>query len=241
MSWVPGKGMELVKNKRCIVRFSHLALACMVCAALLILGSCAPLEWLLGKEEEQPPSELMQQAMEDLDRGYYKAATEAFQKIKDRYPYSKYAIVAEMKMADTLFIQSSYDEAYDAYKEFEKLHPKHPSIPYVIYREGMCHYEQMDSVDRDQTHSMKAREEFGRLVNRFPKSIYASRARMKIRRCYRDLAQHELYVGRFYFKKKEYGAAAARFRYAIEHYPDVGQYYEALEYLGKCEEKLAKK
>jgi len=55
------------------------------------------------------------------------------------------------------------------------------------------------------------------------------------------LAQHELYVGQFYFKMKKYRAAAGRFRYAIEHYPDVGQYYEALEYLGRCEKKLAKK
>lgn len=183
----------------------------------------------------------MDKAMEDLGRGYYKSATESFQKLKDRYPYSKFAIVAELRMADTLFLQSSYDESYEAYKEFEKLHPKHPSIPYVIYRQGLCHFRQMKTIDRDQTHSLKAKDEFGRLVKRFPRDVYASRARTKIRKCYIDLAAHELYVARYYFKKKQYGAAAGRFRNAIEKYPDVGQYFEALEYLGKCKEKLAKK
>ncbi|RLB16773.1 MAG: outer membrane protein assembly factor BamD [Deltaproteobacteria bacterium] len=231
--------MGIFKNNK-TVRFCYLGLLCLLGGALFF-GGCASMEWLFGKEEEKPPSELMDQAMDDLARGYYKSATEAFQKIKDRYPYSKFAIVAEMKMADTLYMQSSYDEAYDAYKEFEKLHPKNPSIPYVIYREGMCNYKQMKSIDRDQTHSMMAKEDFGRLVKRFPKSVYAARARMKIRKCFMDLAQHELYVGRFYFKKKKYRAAAGRFQYALEHYPDVGQYYEALEYLGRCEEKLAKK
>jgi len=223
-----------------MVRMLHLGLLGIVgISFLFILGSCAPLEWLLGKEQEKTPSELMNQGIKDLERGYYKSATEAFQKIKDRYPYSKFAILAELKMADTLFMQSSYDEAYEAYKEFERLHPKNPKVPYVIYREGLCHYKQMRGVDRDQTPAMKAKEDFGRLIRRFPKDVYASRARMKIRKCYMELAQHELYVGRFYFKGKHYRAAAERFRYAVEHYPDVGQYYDALEYLGKCEERLA--
>jgi outer membrane protein assembly factor BamD len=229
-------------GKRTLLRAYNFRLFCLLAGAvLLLLAGCAPLEWLLGKEEEKTPSELMAQAGEDLDRGYYKAAAEAFQKIKDRYPYSKFAILAELKMADTLFMRSSYDEAYDAYKEFERLHPTHQAIPYVIYREGMCHYKQMKSIDRDQGPSTKAKGDFGRLVNRFPKNVYAARARMKIRKCYVNLAQHELYVGRFYFRMKEYRAASSRFRYAIGHYPDVGQYYEALEYLGRCEEKLAKK
>jgi len=217
-------------GKRTLLRAYNFRLFCLLAGAvLLLLAGCAPLEWLLGKEEEKTPSELMAQA------------GEAFQKIKDRYPYSKFAILAELKMADTLFMRSSYDEAYDAYKEFERLHPTHQAIPYVIYREGMCHYKQMKSIDRDQGPSTKAKEDFGRLVNRFPKNVYAARARMKIRKCYVNLAQHELYVGRFYFRMKEYRAASSRFRYAIGHYPDVGQYYEALEYLGRCEEKLAKK
>ena len=229
-------------DQKTLLRAYNLRLVCLlVGAVLLLLAGCAPLEWLLGKEEEKTPAELMTQAVEDLDRGYYKAATEAFQKIKDRYPYSKFAILAELKMADTLFMRSSYNEAYDAYKEFERLHPTHQEIPYVIYREGMCHYKQMMSIDRDQAPSLKAKEDFDRLVNRFPKNVYAARARMKIRECYVTLARHELYVGKFYFRKKRYRAAAGRFRYAIEHYPDVGQYYEALEYLGRCDEKLAKR
>jgi len=30
-----------------------------------------------------------------------------------------------------------------------------------------------------------------------------------------------------------------RYRYLIETYPDLGQYHEALESVGKCREKLA--
>ncbi|MFZ0448924.1 MAG: outer membrane protein assembly factor BamD [Desulfatiglandaceae bacterium] len=228
-------------NRYCFRKF-YLAVFLIGFVSLTsLLSGCATLDWFLGKKTERGPSELMDKAMEDLGRGYYKAATESFQKIKDRYPYSKFATIAELKIADTLFLLASYDESYEAYKEFERLHPTNPSIPYVIYREGLCHFNQIKTIDRDQTHSVKAKEEFDRLVKRFPKDVYASRARMKIRKCYIDLAGHELSVAHFYYKKKEYRAAAGRFRYAIENYPDVGQYAEALEYLGKCEERLARK
>ena len=55
------------------------------------------------------------------------------------------------------------------------------------------------------------------------------------------LAEYELYVGRFYFNKGDYKAALDRFLYLIRHYPDMGQYREALEYISICKEKLRQK
>jgi len=36
----------------------------------------------------------------------------------------------------------------------------------------------------------------------------------------------------------KYRAAMARYRYLIEHYPDLGQYHVALESLRKCQEMM---
>ena len=82
-------------------------------------------------------------------------------------------------------------------------------------------------------------EEFERLVKKSPRSVYANKARRKIRKCYIYLAEYELYVGHFYFKMKKYLAAMGRYEYLLENYPDLGQYQEAIEYLSKCKEKLA--
>jgi outer membrane protein assembly factor BamD (BamD/ComL family) len=38
----------------------------------------------------------------------------------------------------------------------------------------------------------------------------------------------------------EYVSALDRYTFVIKNYPDVGQYHEALEYISKCKEKLAK-
>jgi outer membrane protein assembly factor BamD len=205
----------------------------------LLLGGCALKDRFFADEEEKPPAQLMAEGSENLEAGYYEAATDAFQKLKDRYPYSQYAVAAELKMADALFRRELYEEAYVAYSDFEKLHPKNPEIPYVIYQRGMCHFEQISAIDRDQAGTLKAIEEFERLVKRFRRDKYARRAGLKIRKCYIYLARHELYIGDFYFRAKNYRAAADRYRYVLEHYPDLGQYHEALESLNKAKEKLA--
>ena len=78
-------------------------------------------------------------------------------------------------------------------------------------------------------------------MKRYPKSNYAERARRKVRQCYIKLAEHEMYVGDFYFKMGKYQPAMQRYLYLIKHYPDVGQYYSALEKIKICKDKLAEK
>jgi len=207
--------------------------------ALFFLSGCSLLEFFLGPEEEKYPQEIIAEGIQDLQRGRYKSAVEAFQNIKDRYPYSKYAIIAELKMADALYLQKEYDLAYEAYDEFEKLHPKNEDIPYVIYQKGMCQFVQIKTIDREQDHTRNAQQEFERLVRRFPRDDYANRARRHIRKCLIFLAEYELYVGHYYFKRGYYQAALGRYLYIMENYPDMGQYHEALEYISKCKEKIA--
>ena len=205
---------------------------------LLLFNGCALWNSLFG-EEELTPAELMSQGVEDFNDGKFEAATESFQKIKDRYPYSEFAVKAELKMADALYERDLFDEAYDEYTEFEKLHPRNPEIPYVVFQKGMCNFSRVSTIDRDQTYTWKAKEDFERLIKRYRRSAYTERARKKVRECYIKLAEHELYVGNFYFKMEKYQPAMSRYIYLIENYPDVGQYYEALEKIKICREKLA--
>ncbi len=201
------------------------------------LNGCFLWQWFTSEPEEKPPAQLLEEGMENMNRGLFESATQSFQRIKDRYPYSRFAVTAELKMADALYKGARYQEAYEAYNDFEKLHPKNPNIPYVIYQKGMCHFNQVKSIDRDQSHTLQAKEEFERLIKLFPKSQYTNSARRKLRECYIYLAEYELYVGHFYYKMGKYETAMDRYRYLIENYPDLGQYHEALAYLRKCKEK----
>jgi outer membrane protein assembly factor BamD len=208
--------------------------------AVALFSNCAVIDKIRGKKlADRDPMELMNDGIEKMNRGYYKDAAADFQEIKERYPYSKYAIMAELKMADALYIQEALDLAYDAYSEFEKLHPKNKEIPYVIFQRGLCQFEQVRSFDRDQSRTLRAKEEFERLIRLFPQDVYSQRAQRHLRECIISLAKYELYIGHFYFKKGQYQAALDRYLYLINTYPDMGQYQEAIEYIALCKEKLA--
>jgi len=105
----------------------------------------------------------------------------------------------------------------------------------------MCYFERITTIDREQDTTLRAKEEFERVVKRFPRDPYANKARQKIRRCLIFLAENELYVAHYYYKMGKYRAARERYSYIIEKYPDMGQYHEALEYISKCKQKLAEK
>ena len=208
---------------------------------LFLLSGCSYIERFIGggEEDETDAGELMAQGMEEMGAGRYNLAVEAFQKLKDRFPYSKYALAAELKMADALYLQEEYDPAYAAYDEFEKLHPKHKDIPYVIYQKGMCNFNQFKSKDREQIHTFKAKEEFERVIKRFPRDEYANKARKNLRECLIYLAEYELFVADFYYKQGRYRSALGRYTYIINTYPDMGQYQDAMEGITRCKEKLA--
>ena len=156
--------------------------------------------------------ELVNDGMEAFNSQRYRAAIESFDKLKDWYPFSKYAILAELKIADAHFYLGEYEAAIAAYESFENLHPRNDATPYVIFQRGLSYIEQLETVDRDQTSAKKAIETFNRLKKTYPASEYTAQAENYIRLCLKNLAGHEFYVGEFYFKNKHYKAAVMRFQ-----------------------------
>ncbi len=204
---------------------------------MFIVSSCA---WFQPKEEK-PAQELARDGMEAYQSGKYDKAIEHFEKLKDWYPFSKFAILAELKVADAYFQLKQYEDAIFAYENFERLHPRNEAIPYVIYQIGMCYFEQIDTVDRDQTSNKNALEAFDRLIKQFPDDPYALTAIEHMKKSLKILAGHEFYVGLFYFKSKHYKAALYRFKAVLSLYPDVGVHYKALQYITLCEALIKEK
>lgn len=192
-----------------------------------------------GKKPEKSPEELMSEGMAKFADGYYEEAAERFQELKDRYPYSNLAIHAELRLADSLLKKEEFEEAIEVYKEFESLHPKNKSIPYVIYQQGMCYFLRIRTIDRDQTNARKALDEFERLRRAFPNDQYSLKAEDHIEKCLTNLTEHEFYVGHFYFRYGHYEAALKRFENLIAQYPDHGLHEKALAYIAKCKQRLA--
>lgn len=196
--------------------------------------SCGP----KNKEEKLAP-ELAEDARVQFEKERYKEAIEIYTKLRDWYPFDKLAIEAEYNIAEAHFKMEEYDEAALAYQEFEKLHPRHESIDYIIHQQALCYYNRLDTEDRDQSNALKAFSILTRLIRQYPDSAYVEDAEKEKKDCLKSLASHEMYVGRFYFKSKKYQSALNRFETVLEAYSGLGFDAEANELAEKSREKLA--
>jgi outer membrane protein assembly factor BamD len=211
-------------------------------AVFLVLSGCG---WWSKKSEiarelERTPESLMTEGIDNYQRKKYEKAIEAFQKLKDRYPYNQYAILAELKLADSYFLNKDYELAAMAYRDFEKLHPTNEIISYVVFQLGMCYFKQMPTIDRDQSYAFRAIQEFGRLIKNFPQSEYVSQAQTNLIVAKKNLVSHEFYIGEFYFKGEKYEAALARFESIPQQFPDTPHPPKLTEYIRTCKEKIAR-
>ena len=211
---------------------------------MLVATGCTTLkdqyDKIFGVEDTATAQGLAWEGMDAYEKGKYKKAIEKFQKIKDYYPFSKYAILAELKIADAHYHLEEYEDAIFAYENFEQLHPRNEAIPYVLYQLGRCYYDQIGTPDRDQTSAQKALETFQRLIKQFPQDQYSKRAAEHIKTAQKSLAGHAYIVGVFYYRTKHYKAALHRFMSIVSDYPDVGYHQKALEYIARCEASIAK-
>jgi outer membrane protein assembly factor BamD len=218
--------------------------ALALCAALCALAckSKAPLF-----EEVPPADELYAMGEKELQgktillvyhRVDYSRAIEIFQAIIDNYPYSEYAVKAELKIADAYFEDGKYDEALSYYRDFGDLHPQHPMVPYTIYQSGMCYYKRIENVERDPSATRNALGFFDRLLVQFPHSSYAQDAEPLWRELQIRLAEHQERIADFYRGRDEYEAAAERYRLLLDANPGLGLDARVLLKLGECYDAL---
>ncbi len=218
----------------------------LACLIVLILGGCSgktqkavhsKSKEQIEQNREKKLKELVQRAEKYLSSRRWDLAEESLREIRDRYPDSPYSLWAELKLADCKFFAHEYQEAIVLYQEFEKLHPTNEAIPYVIYQIGTCYYNLMLPPDRDQTYTKKALETYERLLRTFPDSPYELEIKKRLKKCRERLAEHEMYVAKFYFRTKRYRAAYYRLLYLLQSYPNTKTALEAKNLVNKYHQK----
>jgi outer membrane protein assembly factor BamD len=161
-------------------------------------------------------------------------AIDTFQSIVDNYPYSEYAVLAELRIADAYFDDAKYEEALAYYRDFADLHPQHEMVPYTIYRAALCHERRIRSPERDQTSTREALLFLDRLLAHHPYSEYAGEAEVLWRSLRSRLAEHVKGIAEFYSSRGEWESAAERYRTILNEYPGLGFDADALYRLGLC-------
>jgi len=208
-----------------------------IAIVILLLFICGGCSWFKTKDEKTA-EELADEGISEFSKGNYILSIELFEKLKIWYPFSSLITLSELKIADAYYELKKYDEAVSAYDSFEKLHPNHEKIPYTLYKIGCCYLKQINTVDRDQVPAENSLRTFERLIDLYPDSEYTHKAVEYLITCQKSLAEHEFYIGFYYYKTKRYKAALYRFKAIITDYPDVGVQHKALQYIPLCEAKV---
>jgi len=186
--------------------------------------------------------------MAELKDEDYAEAQKYFQFVKQKYPFSKYAVLAELALADSHFERGNYNEAIDSYKTFARLHPTHDKVEdgYVAFRIGESYFKDMPdeifllppAYEKDQSAVVDALRELGDFGRKYPDSQYLKKALELRRQVLQRLVDHEVYVARFYLGADHPNAAALRLEGALRRYPGSGREPELLTALGETYLKM---
>lgn len=196
----------------------------LMCASLcILLSACASTQ-----KEPTNAEELYNLAHAQLEATSYSKSAKNFEKLEIEYPYSKWAVKAKLMSAYAYYKDGVYDDAIISLDRFIKFHPGNKDVAYAYYLKALCYYDQIATVDKDQSITAKAMDALNNVITRFPDTDYAKDARAKIDLTVDHLAGKEMQVGRYYLKQQNYLSALNRFSEVVTKYQTTSHIEEAL-------------
>ncbi len=146
-----------------------------------------------------------------------------FREVKRKYSYSKYARLAELRIADADFEQEKFAEAIRGYRQF--VHDHRSDADEVAYARSKIaeaqHAEISESFllpsadERDQAVIIDAFKELKSYVHDYPNAKQASKIKRLLEDATARLMRHEIYVARFYLDRENFEAAVLRVQFAM--------------------------
>jgi outer membrane protein assembly factor BamD len=193
---------------------------------LVLFAGCA------AKEPPFDAAAVFKEAEESMRTEAFEKARKGYQQIQEKSPDKSYDADLMLRIADTYFGEEKYSEAQVEYQAFLNYHPVHKDAAYAQYQIAMCSYKDLTTIDRDPAPAHTVIKEMRRLLEKYPKSGYEEQAKKYIAICTDWIAEYELYVARFYYKKGSYQAAKGRCETLLKNYPGSRSEKDALYYAG---------
>jgi len=188
------------------------------------------------------------EAMESFRAKEWEDAKALMQEVKRLFAYSRYARLAELRIADIAFEQEKYTDAIAAYREFVQNHRSDRDVEYAKYRICKALFLDIDDTillppqeERDQATTIEAHREIRSYLKEFPRTRYRVDARYMLEVVTGRLVRHDLYVARYYLRADVFQAAVARCDHALKLYAGSGLDAEALVLKGETLLKMKKR
>jgi len=215
-----------------------------VAVSVLVLTGCSREE----VDDNVPAEELYDEAYLALQARAWDQAINRYKQLTTRYPFGRHAEQAQLDMAYVYFKAGDGEQAITTLDRFIRTYPTHPNVDYAWYMKGLVNYDQTlgflrrlfpgQVVDRDQSSARDAFMDFQELIRRFPESRYVADARQRMVFLRNVMAEQDVVVGEYYFRRGAYVAAINRAQRVIETYPQAPANIEALDLMARAYARL---
>ena len=215
---------------------------------LLVLSLLAACGSNPKDDSQNSPERLYTDAKDDLNSGSYEQAIKKLERLEGRAAGTVLAQQATLDLAFAQWKSGERVQSVAALDRFIKLHPSSPALDYALYLKGVVNFNDgmgfLSSIsrqnlsERDQQASRDSYQAFGQLVEQFPQSKYSPDARLRMDYIVNALAEYEVHVARYYFRRAAYVAAANRAQLAVRDYQNSPITEEALYIMVASYERL---
>lgn len=218
-----------------MLKRNSVAVVC-VFGLVAILGAC-------GQGVEDDPI-LRLSAAESLEQGKVLMEQEKYVRAREYLvhafevePNSAGGREALLMVADAHFFQGgnqNFIKAEAKYRDYQNRFPTSEYAGYVQVQIAKSLAQRTLKPDRDQSATRKALDAFDDVIRLYPTSEHVEEAETEIVRLRAILAESEFLKGHFNLKRGLFKAAAARFEYLEENYPEYPEMDKVLFFLGSA-------
>ena len=191
---------------------------------------------------------LYNEARTELQSGSWSRARDLYEKLEARYPFGRYAQQAQIEIAYCYYKEGETADAIAATDRFLKLNPNNANADYVYYLRGLINFIDPPVLlgplvhyrisERDPKALYDSFEAFKELVTRYPTSRYYPDAMLRIGFLRSALADHEVRVADYYYRRGAYLAAINRAQAALREYQGAPALEQALGIMARSYDHL---
>ena len=214
---------------------SNMSRTALIWVLFFLLAGCASTP---SEDIDLPERTYYDKAMEALDDNLPTTAARHLKDLETRYPFGELTERAKLDLIYAQFEAGDYIASHATAERFIRNYPNHIALDYVYYMRALSTYKgaetflgrylDLNPAERDANEYNKAFAEFADLLQRYPSSDYAADAKARMIYLRNTIAQHEVQVAHYYFKRKAPLSALRRGKEVIQNYPSTPAVEEAL-------------
>tara|TARA_B100000787_G_scaffold125237_1_gene94474 strand:- start:559 stop:1407 length:849 start_codon:yes stop_codon:yes gene_type:complete len=214
----------------------------LILIALLFVWSCGgktkKISEIVEIDMEMQMSNAYKEGYLELKKGDALRAAKKFNEAELLFPQSPWAAKSVIMAAYAYYTQDYYSDTIYELERYFVTYPNHEDKAYAHFLLGISFYEQIVDEKKDLKSILESKEQFELIIKEYPSSEFAMDAKFKIDLINEILAAKEMYLARYYLKKKKWIPALNRFKTIITEYNTTIYTEEALHRLVEINYRL---